>query len=128
MKTFFQRVGATRLIKLAKILDKADALHAKLGEPAYDQGAVIHPCGTPACALGHWAFHNPRRWCLDVFNGATLKVTGHSNTIPNGMGEFGIDEDESRALFGYTADPNTAKEAATLIRAFVKRKLAEAGI
>lgn len=49
------------LEELACILDKADALHAEKGEPAYKQAAYAHASGTPACALGHWAAAHPER-------------------------------------------------------------------
>jgi hypothetical protein len=54
--------GNANLLKLAAILDAADALHAERGEPAYDQTQFSHPCGTPACALGHWGHANPATW------------------------------------------------------------------
>jgi hypothetical protein len=53
--------GDTALLLLADMLDKVDLNHFKAGEPTYDQTAYFHPCGTPACAIGHWLFAEGRK-------------------------------------------------------------------
>lgn len=45
------------LEELACVLDVADDFHAMNGEEGYAQTRFVHPCGTPACALGHWVAH-----------------------------------------------------------------------
>lgn len=45
--------GGKHLALLVYILDDADEKHRLAGEPTYLQRAVRHPCGTPACAIGH---------------------------------------------------------------------------
>ncbi len=121
---FFKRYGANRLLKLALILDTADALHKKKGESTYDQGIYRHPCGTPACALGHWAAANPKRWRFDNYGLPFVARDFESGTY-SAVDEFGISYDEADDLFGYAGcgEAQTAKEAARYIRTFVKRKL-----
>lgn len=111
----FKPHGAKRLLKLAAILDKADALHKKKGEPTYKQWTAEHACGTPACAGGHWNHYmkvgnNGERDGDFVFND-TFDIT---------------DEDWSE-LFSASGcgQAKTAKAAAKFIRAFVKNKLKE---
>lgn len=114
-------VGNKRLLRLADILDKADALHKERGEPTYAQYRVMHECGTPACALGHWAYNNPRRWKFNS-RGAESRETRLTAVVKNGMYEFSLSYEESDALFGVDADHPTAKSVAKYIRAFVKRR------
>lgn len=119
-------VGNRRLLKLADILSKADATHKKKSEPNYDQQFYAHECGTPACALGHWATAN-RRWVwlglkYDLF--PRLRNNSHGSTTEDAMEEFHLTEDEADELFEVDGCGNaqTAKEAARYIRAFVKRR------
>ena len=117
-------VGNRRLLRLAAILDKADALHKKRGEPTYDQDRIVHPCGTPACAWGHWA-HDQRV-------NAKRKMEKWYDDNLAAVREFALalarDEDgeviEAEELFGGFGCDNaeTAKQAAKYIRAFVKRR------
>lgn len=121
-----QLVGLNRLLKLATILDTADAEHRKKSEPLYNQTIYVHPCGTPACALGMWAFANPGRWVL---------VGGHSprlkemllTPIVSAETEFRISILDAELLFEIDGcnKASTAKQAAKYIRVFVKRKMEE---
>lgn len=117
------QVGLSKLLELAEILEKADALHKKRGEPTYDQSKTFHSCGTPACAWGHWLAAKKqnserRHWGL-----AYDMVSG----------EFGITTDEVHDIFGpcgcgwLDSDSPyiTSKDAAAYIRGFVARKLQE---
>jgi hypothetical protein len=113
------KLGARRLLRLAKILDTADATHRKKGEPPYDQEAYKHPCGAPACAWGHYLAHSKTartRFEIEDGNywGATLFAPA----------EFDISDEEACELFDSYGCGNarTAKQAAAYIRAFVKRK------
>jgi hypothetical protein len=115
-ETYFKRYGAKRLIKLAGILGKADALHKKRGEPSYDQRHAGHACGTPACAGGHW----------NVSIGLPPYAMGKGSFYINET--FGLSSDrEWGELFGADGcgDAKTAREAASYIRGFVARKLKE---
>lgn len=117
------RTGNRRLLKLARILDKADALHKERGEPAFDLGVETHPCGTPACAWGHYAFSS---------KALALRFTGPcsfdgkvSCNYNDAQPEFALaDREELNELFGFTGcgDAKTAKAAAKYIRSFVKRR------
>ena len=107
-------VGNRRLLRLVKILDTADALHKKNGEPTYDQDRIRHPCGAPACAWGHYKAATPKKSSLSHWffgsNGA--------------QGEFGMNDEEVEEVFDAKGcgDAQTAKAAAKYIRAFVKRR------
>lgn len=121
-------VGNRRLLKLADILDKADAAHRKLKQPTYAQSLFVHPCGTPACAIGHWAAHNRRRgWRVDVNNSVgSVYKNGNYNTIMAGIEEFDLGVAEYLRIFGSDGcgHARTGKEAAKFIRRFVaERKL-----
>lgn len=116
------KLGARRLLRLAKILDTADAVHKKRGEPTYFQGAyeyhdMENGCKTPLCAWGHYAAATPR---LDGWSskggGALLKT--------NIAYEFSLNKAEEHKIFGFSGcgGANTAKQAANYIRSFVARK------
>jgi hypothetical protein len=117
------KLGARRLLKLATILDTADALHRKRGEPTYNQEDYAHSCGSPACALGHYAantrgFKLDRQW-YEYFREDKL-FTWDCGADE----EFGLSYSEAMELFYYNGcgEAKTAKQAAKYIRSFVKRK------
>jgi hypothetical protein len=113
---YFKRYGAKRLIKLAGILGRADALHKKRGEPGYAQERASHTCGTPACAGGHW------NASINLSPDSIRKGSFYHDET------FGLSsEREWFELFGSTGcgDARTAREAASYIRGFVARKLKE---
>jgi hypothetical protein len=121
--------GKERLLKLADILDVADAEHRKNNEPAYDQCSVGHPCGTPACALGHWAAANPRRFIwnprAEEEGGSVIsyKPDPSAGFYEMGSREFDLTSEQSTELFDGDGcgDARTGKAAARYIRKFVKR-------
>src|SRR5689334_20106169 len=106
------KVGMNRLLRLANILDVADKKHRERKEPTYFQGYYDHPCGTPACALGHWAAHTPSRWKLIsmTMNDGNQDFYG----LDAAISDFGIDREESHDLFGGNGcdGAKTAKQAA----------------
>jgi len=111
------KLGARRLRKLAKILDTADALHKKRGEPRYNQQIYQYDCGTPACAWGHYVLSDAK----------IVKRLGMRDSVYAGFHteqEFGIHVSEADELFGLAGcgHAETAKQAAAYIRSFVKRK------
>jgi hypothetical protein len=117
--------GLRRLLKLAEILDVADEKHAEDNEPAYDQGRFYHRCGTPACALGHWAAHNPDRWKM-VHGVPYLRGQRPHADWGEAREEFGITNVEAAQLFGGygCGDARNGRQAAKYIRQFVADRCA----
>jgi hypothetical protein len=116
-------LGNERLLELAAILDVADAQHRQRKEPTYDQSVIVHDCGTPACAAGHWAASNPDRW--EIRGGCTyLKGRSSMGAIPAMSNEFALSIDEYEELFGSAGcnGARTAKQAAKYIRRFVSQR------
>lgn len=116
-------LGNQRLLDLAAILDSADAIHLERGERAYDQEVFTHPCGTPACALGHWAAAHPESWVFHC--GVPVGLTTGSRWNQAAM-DFFVDEEEYEELFGAfgCGFAQTSKDAASYIREFVSRRAA----
>ncbi len=121
------RIGMNRLSRLADILDVADKEHRAKGERKYLQSQFFHPCGTPACALGHWAANSTSRWKRRGSSGWPIY---RSNTglhpSKGAVLEFGITDSEAYHLFSSDGcdGARTGKQAAKYIRAFVKMKIA----
>lgn len=122
-------VGNRRLLKLADILDRADALHRKQHEPTYNQSRFFHSCGTPACAMGHWATHNPRRWGVDTEQYRDSyehlpRFRSGGSVITGGMADFALWCGEYDDIFGDQGCDNarTGKQAAKFIRQFVAQR------
>lgn len=117
-------VGERRLLKLAGILDVADAVHRANKEPTYDQQQIKHNCGTPGCAIGHWIRHSRGR-IIFYSNGLLTheEVFGAEGISAVGSIEFRITRDQSVELFAGDGCGNakTAKQAAKYIRRFVKQ-------
>lgn len=117
--------GKERLLKLADILDTADVAHRKAKQPTYDQMYTLHECGTPACALGHWAVNNRRRFLVDKRNGS-VTLRAEPDIVFCGMIgaiEFDLSYEHGSELFSATGcgHARTAKQAAKYIRQFVRR-------
>jgi hypothetical protein len=114
--------GNERLLQLAKILDGADAAHRKAKEPTYDQRHVVHECGTPACAAGHWVVANPDRW--EIRDGCTYLKGSRASPVRALSEEFALSLDECEDIFGGAGCDyaKTAKQAAKYIRNFVKSR------
>lgn len=123
------KIGLKRLLKLADILDVADAEHRKRGEPAYAQAIVTHACGSPACAIGHWAASNKRRWGVSLFGTSVKLLKGpYAHDMFSSIEhEFDLSELEAEEIFeSYgCGGAKTAKQAAKYIRKFVARKQKE---
>lgn len=102
--------GNVRLLRLASILDAADEYHKQHNEPAYKQRSLIHPCGTPACAGGHWD--------------ASPEGQELGGSQQDWRKTFAINGKEESELFGGEGcgDARTAKEAAEYLRSFVARR------
>lgn len=115
------KTGARRLLKLASQIAR---------RRKYDQRMFAHSCGTPACAWGTHVVNTPR-----LLNKAVKAYPGdldtailyHLNPFNDGLAakEFSISNGDAAELFGDMGCGNAgtnAKNAATYIRAFVKRK------
>lgn len=127
MKTVSKKLGNRRLRELAKILKAAHRRYLRNGKQArgegYDQMRYTHPCGTPACAAGHWAAAHPRRWSPEY---AALRPSkgGTGWGPPDRCQEFALSNDEESKLFGQfgCGEATTALKAANYILAFVERR------
>lgn len=125
------QVGKARLLRLANILDVADAAHRASHEPTYNQRCLRHECGTPACAIGHWAAHERSRWVFKRGDGVRLKASNNMISVPNLMQDaatdFAITQLQAIELFENEGCGNarTAHQAALYIRKFVKENLSE---
>jgi hypothetical protein len=134
MREECRRQGLKRLADLAEILEKADAEHRMNGTPTYKQGAWAHPCGTPACAFGHYAGAHPEKFKIFRPRWGTSQyfiTRRHSEGFGNNdeayelaREEFCLDEDEANELFnGYgCGGAQTSKDAAKYIRFFIARE------
>jgi hypothetical protein len=143
-------LGNRRLLRLRSILLKADALHRRRKEPGYAQSTFRHECGAPACALGHWAAANPRRWRwrdigVSISNPAPLlrsKRIRHpvdpcglvTQVFASAMKEFALTDEQAEEIFGgygcgqgpHSLTSITARDAADYIGDFVKCRKAAA--
>jgi len=124
MKTSKAR-GNTRLLKLAGILEAIqEGATVRTGEPAYNQYKFAHACNAPACALGYWAYNNPKRWAWPVI---VLKNNSRGVTWLDAREEFAISDEEYVNLFGIRGCNNAedATAAARYIRDFVAERKGE---
>lgn len=133
--------GIENLLALASHLED---VHATYKENDYDHGyyqtTIQHPCGTPACAIGHYlelrgmlpekastvyiAWENKEE--TNIFEDrfyANLAREGH--LVFEATDEFDLTEYEARDLFDFEGcgDARTALQAANYIRDFVARKI-----
>lgn len=110
-----QQVGDLRLLELASILDHAEQYHQAVFEFA---------CGSPACALGHWAHAHPERWVFELGT-PRLRAYPYRPAISCAAREFHMSENEACNLFagrGCNWAGTDAKKAAAFIRAFVEAR------
>jgi hypothetical protein len=106
-----------------RLLNVARALRESEHPERFTMLTIAHPCGTPACALGHYA---ARRDLQDVFS---LSRNGFlvtkSKALPFEVERehFGITEEQEDELFGARGCDNapTAVAAAEYIERFVER-------
>lgn len=121
-------LGNKRLRSLALIV---------AAEKNYDQGAFSHSCGTPSCALGHWAAHNRSRWTRTsavepMLNKIPLNIPGipdptwASRSVQSGVHEFALSgKREWDELFGVTGCGGAGTDnalAAAYLRKFARRR------
>jgi len=143
------QTGNRRLLTLAKELEKVRAaryVRSQEGFRGYDQETVLHPCGAPACAWGHYVVNNRRR--RKRITEEAKVVAALTNSSPdtyeetvlgegvvelpsiwggNAMREFAITREAADELFeshGCGA-AQTGKQAAAYIRKFVAKRTKE---
>lgn len=125
------KVGWKRLLRLAKLLEVADERHRAKNEPAYKQHLLVHNCGSPGCAIGHYAAANKARgWAIkrDKTYREMRVVIKRKGLLgicdPRVQKEFAISAAEASELFSATGCDGapTASAAAAYIRMFVGRK------
>lgn len=118
-----------------RLLNVAKALRESPAPKKFDMGRYAHSCGTPACALGHYA---NRRDLQKTFK---LVTTGEFeyDELQNNQGEpTWYDDDLVAKHFGLTfgqcselfsshgcGDAYTSKQAARFIENFVKKNSAK---
>lgn len=110
-----QQIGDLRLLELADILDHTNY---------YGQDLYMRRCGTPSCALGHWAHAHPDRWVFTTGIPTLNEFVGRTSSW-SAMWEFCISEHEAVELFGgdgCNKAGHDAHKAANFIRAFVIRR------
>jgi hypothetical protein len=129
--------GLTRLMRCARILRAAHRRYLRFkpdldgrrrrvaagcSVEGYDQRSFEHSCGTPACALGHYAYHTPSRWLWNKYGIQPLNSRG---ILAQAIDEFYLDNyHEKNELFGSSGcgGAKTALEAAKYIEEFVARE------
>jgi hypothetical protein len=83
-------------------------------------------CGTPACAMGHYAARRDLQKTFRLDEDGNV-VTNNGSNLWACENHFGITPDEDEELFGLTGcgDAKTPKQAIRYIRKFIARKKAE---
>lgn len=112
--------GEQRLLQLADMVERSTT---------YDQVAYTHGCGTPACAMGHWATAHPEHWRFVAgipvrisWKDVNRLIIGSAEAIQE---EFGLTGSEAMELFGNRGcgDAGTdAGKAAVYLRDFVRKR------
>jgi hypothetical protein len=120
-----------------RLLMVAKALRESPDPDKFRMDEVLHTCGTPACAFGHYVHrtdlqlaYKPQRYAArdtgnwfwrPVLAGDDTPVAFYDEHVRN---HFGLTDDEQSELFdGDGCDmANTAIEAAEYIERFVERK------
>lgn len=111
-----------------RLLNVAKALRESRRPKRFDMSAYGRICGTPACALGHYAARRDLQRTFSLrFFGSGLLINGeptreYSHEVI--LAHFGLSAPEARELFSATGcqDAQTPAEAADYIERFVQRK------
>ncbi len=116
-----------------RLLNVAKALRESKRPEEFTMGQFVRECGSPACALGHYAERTDLQsafvlkldpmWGWDVYTSP-----GSELSFRHIMPHFDISEAETEELFGIHGcdDAQSPNAAARYIEAFVARKEAEA--
>lgn len=129
----FKEFGAARLLHMADALDAAQARQDSLPPnkrftmATWGHEAIgMNECGTPACALGHYAVTKEaqsRGWNLSIYG--HLETPDRNDVMKSARKEFGINDREIVRLFSGNGcgGAQTPREAANYIREFVFDKM-----
>jgi len=130
-------IHAKRLLNVARALRESPQPAAfTMGDYCYGRHDD-YPCGTPACAVGHYAARRDLQGLFRLSSG-TLQILKDRRTYvwvnfcdevdEKAERHFGINSDEWTELFSYAGCDNaqTPEEAAAFIERFVARKWPEA--
>lgn len=132
------QTGNRRLLQLADELQgirAAKFFKTLEGFRGYDQTSIMHPCGSPACAWGHYVVNDKRRrqrllavagdnvYHEEVINEGAVQLPAMTQAAE----EFALTDDESNSLFDSYGCGNakSGTEAARFIRNFVKNRQKE---
>lgn len=129
-------LGNLRLLELADLLESIPEVHPEGNElRGYDQKEIIHPCGSPACAWGHWLFSNKARTERIFTEAHSVGLVGHTYGekgekkfefvyTDQAQHEFGISDRVEFMLFNRMGcgGAKTGAQAASFIREFVERR------
>ena len=122
-----------------RLFDVAKACREAPDPKQFNMGLYFHNCGTPSCAIGHYAAREDLHSGAVVFVNGVILIRRSSMWSIRGQEYFGIALRELNELFeatgcGRTWDEETQEygpsitnnQAAEYIEAFVARKEAEA--
>lgn len=120
------------VIQAKRLLRVAQALREAKHPEDFTMARYVNECGTPACALGHYASRRDLQklleLCKDKWRDFGIMYVGEPNDAgiydPKVLEHFGITENGSTELFGGVGcgDAKTPTEAADYIDAFVKNQ------
>jgi len=121
-------------IQAQRLLNVALALRESRNPDQFQMGCYVNGCGTPACAIGHYASRADLQDLFAIRNGDDFVYADSTPDWEYGgladydddrvLEHFGITAYEAEALFGGRGCDyaKTANEAADFIERFVKRK------
>lgn len=135
------QTGNRRLLQLADELQGIRAarfVKSLQGMRGYDQSTIHHPCGSPACAWGHYVINDKRRR-QRILKGLGDEDFYYDEVLGEGYvklpvmaaadDEFALEEQERCELFESfgCGRAKSGTEAAKYIRNFVKNREKELG-
>jgi hypothetical protein len=121
-------------IHAQRLLNVARALRESPDPGSFDMDAYMHPCGTPACALGHYAARTDLQGAFVVLPregtiGCLMTASGSDSFYDHATvcEHFGITFGEANLLFSHDGcnRARSARVAAKFIESFVAQKWPE---
>lgn len=115
-------MNSVRLLNVVRALRESPRPEA-FTMARYAHDGIDHPCGTPACAIGHYAARGDLQDAF-VVDGMAVRVGSEWLTYSMIRAHFGLSVEEDVELFSEDGcgDAQTTEEAASYIEAFVARK------
>ncbi len=123
-----QPIRFDRLLSVVRALEEAK--EPEPGKPGFSMSMFVHGCGTPACALGHYAARRDLQSEFEIV-GDQLMFKNGTHPLLDGSLHFGFDAldlDHMSELFSASGcgGAKTRHEAADYIRDFIRRHGGEA--